>query len=238
MTRVGATGGLGWHLRALRYRRPLWAGYRDETSRFLKDWSREALSPANIDELIIVGASAGWSLPAEWVCTFSSVVLIDPDPLAPWLFKRNHPARAAQAQTWIRKDFQAALPELLIARPRAAILFNNLMGQLRLVSSDLNATERQIAQIKSQLTDRYWASFHDRLSGDWKHANQSAATLRSSGAVSNGELAKSFGRGGEWLDHLTSEVLPCGVTRVLYPWRITPDRLHVVEAGWMAPGPL
>jgi hypothetical protein len=238
MTGVGSTGGLGWHLRAWRYRRSLWANYLAQTASFLEDWSSQSLKSAQVSELIIVGASAGWSLPVNWVRGFSSLVLIDPDPLAPWLFKRNHPVPAGQTRTWIRRDFQAALPDLLNAQPRAAILFNNLLGQLRLMSKDLDATEQALAQIQSLLAGRHWASFHDRLSGDWTHAQQSAATIRvagTAGTVSNDELAKSYGRGGEWLDHLTSQVLPPDTPRVIYPWRITPDRLHVVEAGWVAP---
>jgi hypothetical protein len=236
MNRVGSTGGLGWHLRALRYKRSLWANYLDQTASFLEGWSNQSLKPALVSELIIVGASAGWSLPADWVRGFSSLVLIDPDPLAPWLFKRNHPVPAGQTRQWVRKTFEPVLPHLLEARPRAAILFNNLLGQLRLVTKDLDTTEQQLAQIKTQLDDRHWASFHDRISGDWTHAQQSAATLRSAGPVSNEDLAKSFGCGGEWLDHLTSQVLPPDTPRVIYPWRITTDRLHVVEAGWVAPG--
>jgi hypothetical protein len=235
MNRVGSSGGLGWHLRAWRYRHSLWANHLDQTHRFLADWSSQSLKPAQVGELIVVGASAGWSLPADWVRGFSSLVLIDPDPLAPWLFKRNHPLPTGQSRAWIRRDFQTELPGLLKARPQAAILFNNLLGQLRLMSKDLDATEGQLEQIKTQLLGRHWASFHDRLSGDWTHAQQSAAAIRAAGTVSNDELAKSYGRGGEWLDHLTSQVLLADTPRVIYPWRITPDRLHVVEAGWVAP---
>lgn len=238
MTGVGSTGGLGWHLRAWRYRRSLWPNYLDQTHHFLAEWFSQSLKPAEVNELIVVGASAGWSLAADWVRGFSSIVLIDPDPLAPWLFKRNHPVPAGQTRQWVREAFEPGLPDLLEARPRAAILFNNLLGQLRLVSKDLDATERQLEQIKTQLVGRHWASFHDRLSGDWTHAQQSAATIHTAGTLSNDELAKSFARGGEWLDHLTNQVLPTDTPRVIYPWRITPDRLHVVEAGWVAPGPL
>ncbi len=227
--------GVGWHLRALRYRRSLWANYLAQTASFLEDWSNQSLKPAQVSELIIVGASAGWSLPSDWVRGFSSLVLIDPDPLSPLLFKRNHPVPAGQARTLIRRDFRTALPDLLIAQPRAAILFNNLLGQLRLVSKDLDATEQELVQIQSQLTGRHWASFHDRLSGNWAHAQQSAAAIHTADTLSNDELAKSFGRGGEWLDHLTSQILPTNTPRIIYPWCITPDRLHVVEAGWVAP---
>ena len=236
MTGVGSTGGLGWHLRAWRYRRSLWVNYLAQTASFLEDWSSQSLKPAQVGELIVVGASAGWSLPANWVRGFSSIALIDPDPLAPWLFKRNHPVPAEQTRKWVRKAFETVLPDLLEAQPRAAFLFNNLLGQLRLVSTDLDTTERQLEQIKTQLDDRHWASFHDRLSGDWTHAQQSAAAIHAAGTVSNDELAKSYGRGGEWLDHLTSQVLPADTPRVIYPWRTTPDRLHAVEAGWVAPG--
>ena len=235
MNGVGSTGGLGWHLRALRYRRSLWAGYLTYTAQFLEDWSSQALQPAGVDQLVVVGASAGWSLPPQWLRGFSAIMLIDPDPLAPWLFKRNHPLQSRQTRQWLRQTFESVLPECLAARPQAAVLFNNLLGQLRLVSPDLDATERQLAQIRASLMGRHWASFHDRLSGDWAQAQRSTPVLRASGPIDNAALTKSFAKGGEWLDHLTSQVLPTNAPRIIYPWRITPDRLHVVEAGWVAP---
>ena len=81
----------------------------------------------------------------------------------------------------------------------------------------------------------HWASFHDRLSGDWDQAQQSGGTLFAEGSVNNACLTKTYAKGGQWLDHLTADVLPQTSRRWVYPWRITPDRLHVVEAGWVAP---
>ena len=236
MARVGQTGGLGWHLKAWRYRQRLWAGYLEQTHAFLKDWSEQSLEPAGVKRLIIVGASAGWSLPASWVQSFDELVLIDPDPVAPWLFSRNHSKPAGQHREWIRKDFRQVLPGLLASPKPTAVLFNNLLGQLRLTSKDLEATEAQLGDLKTQLAGVHWASFHDRLSGDWDTAQQSAGTMVAEGFVDNAFLTKTYAKGGEWLDHLTADVLPQTSRRWIYPWRITPDRLHVVEAGWVATG--
>ncbi len=236
MARVGQTGGLGWHLKAWRYRQRLWAGYLRQTKDFLEDWSNQSLEPAGVKRLIVVGASAGWSLPAGWLRSFDELVLIDPDPLAPWLFKRNHPKPAGQHREWIRKDFRQVLPGLLASPKPTAVLFNNLLGQLRLTSKDLEATEAQLGDLKTQLAGVHWASFHDRLSGDWDQAQQSAGTMVAEGFVDNACLTKTYAKGGEWLDHLTANVLPQTSRRWIYPWRITPDRLHVVEASWVAPG--
>ena len=235
MARVGQTGGLGWHLKAWRYRQLLWAGYLEQTHTFLKDWSEQSLEPAGIRRLVIVGASAGWSLPASWVWGFDELVLIDPDPLSPWLFKRNHPNSEHQHRQWVRQDFRQVLPNLLAAPKPTAVLFNNLLGQLRLTSKDLEATEAQLGELKTELARVHWASFHDRLSGDWRTAQQSAGTMVAEGSVDNARLTKAYAKGGEWLDHLTADVLPQTSRRWVYPWRITPDRLHVVEAGWVAP---
>jgi hypothetical protein len=57
MARVGQTGGLGWHLKAWRYRQRLWAGYLQQTKDFLEGWSDQSLEPAGIRRLVIVGAS-------------------------------------------------------------------------------------------------------------------------------------------------------------------------------------
>ena len=59
--------------------------------------------------------------------------------------------------------------------------------------------------------------------------------MTAEGPLDNACLTKAYAKGGEWLDHLTANVLPQTCARRLYPWRITPDRLHVVEAGWVAP---
>ncbi|MEY4724986.1 MAG: hypothetical protein RL043_1135 [Pseudomonadota bacterium] len=235
MARVGQTGGLGWHLKAWRYRQRLWAGYLQQTKDFLEDWSNRSLEPAGIRRLVIVGASAGWSLPAGWVQSFDELVLIDPDPLVPWLFNRNHSKPAGQHREWIRKDFRQVLPGLLAVPKPTAVLFNNLLGQLRLTSKDLEATEAQLGDLKTQLAGVHWASFHDRLSGDWDQAQQSAGAMTAEGSIDNASLTKAYAKGGEWLDHLTADVLPQTSKRWIYPWRITPDRLHVVEAGWVAP---
>jgi hypothetical protein len=236
MARVGQTGGLGWHLKAWRYRQRLWAGYLQQTKDFLEGWSDQSLEPAGIRRLVIVGASAGWSLPAGWVQSFDELVLIDPDPLAPWLFERNHSKPAGHRREWIREDFRQVLPPLLAASKPTAVLFNNLLGQLRLTSKDLEATEAQLGDLKTQLVGVHWASFHDRLSGDWDTAQQSARTMVAEGSVNNACLTKTYAKGGEWLDHITADVLPQTSRRWIYPWRITPDRLHVVEASWVAPG--
>jgi hypothetical protein len=235
MARVGQTGGLGWHLKAWRYRQRLWAGYLQQTKAFLEDWSDRSLGPAGIRRLIIVGASAGWSLPTGWLRSFDELVLIDPDPLAPWLFGRNHPNSERQHRQWVRQDFRQVLPNLLAAPKPTAVLFNNLLGQLRLTSKDLDATEAQLGELKTQLAGLHWASFHDRLSGDWAQAQQSGGTLFAESSMDNAHLTKTYAKGGQWLDHLTADVLPQTSRRWVYPWRITPDRLHVVEAGWVAP---
>jgi hypothetical protein len=235
MARVGQTGGLGWHLKAWRYRQRLWAGYLQQTKSFLEDWSDRSLEPAGVRRLVIVGASAGWSLPASWVRAFDELVLIDPDPLSPWLFGRNHPNSERQHREWVRQDFRQVLPGLLASPNPKAVLFNNLLGQLRLTSADLEATEAQLGNLKTQLASVHWASFHDRVSGDWVQAQQSAGAMFAEGLVGSADLTKTYAKGGEWLDHLTADVLPQTSRRRAYPWRITPDRLHVVEAGWVAP---
>jgi hypothetical protein len=169
------------------------------------------------------------------VQSFDELVLIDPDPLAPWLFGRNHPTSDRQHREWIREDFRQVLSNLFAAPKPTAVLFNNLLGQLRLTSKDLEATEAQLGELKTQLAGVHWASFHDRLSGDWDQAQQSGGTMVAEGSVDNACLTKTYAKGGQWLDHLTADVLPQTSRRWVYPWRITPDRLHVVEAGWVAP---
>ncbi|MGA1178962.1 MAG: hypothetical protein ACO3UK_08105, partial [Burkholderiaceae bacterium] len=104
----------------------------------------------------------------------------------------------------MRQDFRQVLPSLLAAPKPTAVLFNNLLGQLRLTSKELEATEAQLGDLQNQLAGVHWASFHDRLSGDWDQAQQSEGTIVTGGSVDNAYLTKAYAKGGEWLDHLTA----------------------------------
>ncbi len=75
-------GGLVYHLRALRHR-PLWRAYSDRLAGWLQAWN----PPCR--ELVLIGPSAGWTLPAAFLAGFGQVHVLEPDPLARRLLGRR-----------------------------------------------------------------------------------------------------------------------------------------------------
>ena len=85
-----------------------------------------------------------------------------------------------------------------------------------------------------RLKYRNWASFHDRLSGDWNTALPMPETFEATDTLNAADLAEKLGLSGEWLDHMTDAVLPPDTRRMLAPWPIVPNWMHVVEFGSVA----
>jgi hypothetical protein len=46
-------------------------------------------------------------------------------------------------------------------------------------------------------------------------------------------LLASVGAEGEWLDHLTAEVLPPQTHGQMIPWAFKPRHWHWLQAGWV-----
>ena len=218
--RPDRSGGLNWHLRALARRGKLWRPFRDELANFLARWQPSTQS------LILAGPSAGWCLPPAFLTRFDRIVAVDPDPWAKFLFRRLHPE--ARIVRWIKGDFFAVMPDLLAAEPDAAILFCNMLGQLRFAGRDAEDADRLIAGIAPALAGRPWASFHELLSGE---TGTTPRRLPLAGPPHHEALLKQLGLSGEWLDHAASHVLPQTMPREIVPWRFAPGRLHLVEMG-------
>jgi hypothetical protein len=135
-------------------------------------------------------------------------------------------------------DGRAGLDGLLRERPRASLLFCNLLGQLQLGLTDEEQAAWRAAfrgRIGPELASRRWASFHDRWSMDRRaSASPLPVELRFEHAPSDDELgAALFGSAGasvEVLDHETSDLFPEAAPRRYFTWQLTPTALHVVEA--------
>ena len=225
---MSPSGGLLWHLRALRYRRH-WRPFRAAIGRWLEDW------PHGRDHLLLLGPSAGWCLPSAFLAGFRSIHAVDLDPLAPWLFDRLHGAglrRAAVGVRWQQADIFATLGPLLRSFPQHAVLFGNILGQRRLYCSDVATAEADLRRLTGALRGRVWASFHDRLSIDREVAGRPVEAVQASRSLASEELAMRFGGGGVWTDHLTAEVIAGDVACLYLPWPLMPGRLHIVEAAW------
>lgn len=218
------SGGLQWHLRALRNHR-LHKPFRESISEFLHAWH-----PGG-SQLILVGPSAGWFLPKSFLGRFLQLTLIDLDTSAPFFFALRH-GRSLQhvgTQTmWVHTDFIEYLPRVLMTHPNSAVLFCNVLGQLGLERDDY---ETQLGKLSTLLAGRRWASFHDRYSTQLPKGSSVDASAFTSRENMNARMLRERGFVGEWTDHGTDTVLPSGILRHYFPWRIVPDRLHWIEAG-------
>ena len=237
MSLVSLSGGLFYHLKALRYASTLWVPFR----RHVAAWLARALPPG--DELILVGPSAGHCLPLTQLDRFARVDILEPDPLARrWLATRLPHARVEVE----RRDLlvepllsgRSGLRELLARRPRASVLFCDLLGQVQLELIE----ERQLLfqrrfrdEIVPLLAGRRWASFHDRWSLD-RSLDEPAvpASVVFDHLPSDEELGRAwFGVEGSdvtVLDHGTRELFTEPGPRRYFAWQITPHALHIVEA--------
>jgi len=209
---VDLTGGLRWHMRAFARRAGLWAPFRFALAQWLETWR------PNADRLLLVGPSAGWCLPTSFLARFSQISAVDLDPAARVLFGLNHAALRGRL-VWRTEDFFADRARILEEHADRAVLLCNLAGQRRF-------------RLRAALEGRDWASFHDLMSGPCAFA---PLWPRSLDARPDGErLLRDYGLDGEWLDHLTADLLPPAQARMILPWRFKRDRLHLVEAGWVA----
>ena len=240
---MNPSGGLRWHWRAWRSA-TLWS----PTSVQIADWLASVQPRSN--RLLLLGPSAGWMLPTEWLLRFDSIDAIDIDPFAGWLFGWRH--GAALKAAGIRWHYQtgdaiAALPRLLTAHPRACVLLDNLLGQLRFHAppwqDPMVFTSLQLAEIKRLLHGREWGSVHDLLSGpaeglppeqDFPAARRSMATQTAEHPLDVAWLAAAKPQ-GEWLDHLTDQVFPVGTPLHDMAWAFSPDYWHWLQAGWVHP---
>jgi hypothetical protein len=179
-------------------------------------------------------------MPTAFLASFRCIHVVDLDPLAPWLFNRLHGAglrRSGVSVSWQRADIFDTLVPLLKSHPAHAILFGNMLGQHRYYCSDVSSAEAHLQWLTGQLQGRVWASFHDRLSVDWKSGSDAPERVGAPRSLSSDQLARRFGsRGccGIWTDHLTEGVITGDVECLYLPWHLLPGRLHLVEAAWHA----
>jgi|GEM_PF-855129 len=167
----GKSGGLSYHTTALRFRR-LWAPFLQHVNDWLNSW------PTPQSDLIIFGASAGWTLPSHFLARFERVIVVEPDPAARFLLRRRFP----KVQNWICHDQTDLLPwfvsthsnqlkKFLDKYPDAAVLFSNLLGQIPLIwPRELSPEEWGHCNLVfiDALERRNWASYHDLLSASCK----------------------------------------------------------------------
>jgi hypothetical protein len=149
-----------------------------------------------------------------------------------------------------RHDAIAHLPALLAQHPQACLWFDNLLGQLRYRFGDTDAAQDRLRQLHHDLRGHPWGSVHDAYSGRVRaHPTAINAPLalaferNTSGVVHAGRafthsdwaqhLLASVGAEGEWLDHLTAEVLPPQTPGHMIPWAFNLRHWHWLQVGWV-----
>jgi hypothetical protein len=245
---VSGTGGLNWHLRALRSRRA-WRPTAQAIASALSLWRPKAV------ELLLIGPSAGWMLPTAWLARFRTIHAYDLDVFAAPLFDFRHSKALKAIGTQVihyREDAITHLPRLLAEHPQAAVWFDNVLGQLRYIERDEKRLAQQLAAVKAALRYREWGSVHDWLSGTvqsppaiqnvparWVHLNDQGRQL----ALADGTKAKTdeeiqrllaqVGAVGVWQDHGCLDMLPLNTRRYWMPWAFSSSHWHWLELGWV-----
>lgn len=217
---LSAAGGLVYHLRALRHR-PLWRPYAGQLAGWLQAWS----PPCR--RLVLIGPSAGWTLPAAFLHGFEQVQVLEPDPLARRLLAWRFPAVPFCFDRLDCLGDRDGPARLVRAYPDAALLFANVLGQqvATPVLEDSTGLRRALAA-------QHWASCHDVLSA----ARAPHGTLPATAAgLDAAALAERLwgGSGLEVCDHDTLGL--GGAPGPLALWPLTPHAWHIIE--WIEHAP-
>lgn len=191
-------------------------------------------------QLVLIGASAGWMLPTDWLAQFEEVHAWDIDPLAAPLFRWRHGRTLTRHGVRLRLhtgDGLAALKTCVQALPEAFFWFDNVLGQLRFTSQDLPSVERQLRQIQHHMRSVAWGSVHDRMSGPCVAGSTLPVALPSQAPwPMEAPVAQAWlhqmGAISPWLDHLTENVLPPGTPVQHTAWPFKPGYAHWLEMGW------
>jgi hypothetical protein len=247
---MNLTGGLAWHWLAWRSK-ARWA----PTSQAIEKWllsdaqathARQTQTQTQTQtqaqpSLLLIGASAGWMMSSQWLQQFARVDTFDIDPWSALLFKRRHGKALQATRTELHchtRDALQDLPALLSEHPQACVFFDNVLGQLRFQSSaaDWQQVERRLKQLKVQLKGREWGSLHDRMSGQTTQhiATTSDLPVRHPDWHDQHWLTHLKAQ-SPWLDHLTQDVFPTGVSVKDFGWNFSSNYRHWLQAGWVRP---
>ena len=194
-------------------------------------------------QLVLIGGSAGWMLPTEWLIQFEEVHAWDIDPLAAPLFRWRHGQALKREGTRLNLhtgDGLAQLDELTRTIPTAFFWFDNVLGQLRFTDPSPDAVEQRLNHLQRQLKTVAWGSVHDRMSGPHTPGTHFSVARHSVAGWAMETLEGQtwllqMGAISPWLDHLTEGVLPKGTPVQHTAWPFKPRYAHWLEMGWTGP---
>ncbi len=236
-------GGLRYHLRGWRYATSLWQPFRLALAEWLYGWQ----PPER--RLVLVGPSGGWCLQPFLFERFDEVICLEPDPIAHAIFRRKlarAPLDARPKLRFVTDDHLLAEPsrlvELVEREGDVALLFSNVLGQLRPLIGAETSDDARLAAIRGAVArataGRSWASFHDRVSGSIapeldsvSHAParlDDTAILRRFYPLLLDESATRSADFPELLDHLTRGFFPAERAHAYFCWPLMPGVFHLI----------
>jgi hypothetical protein len=230
-------GGLRYHARALLGARR-WAPFRAALAGWLAEFE------PGVKRAVLVGPSAGYTFPDAFLQRFTSLTVLEPDPIAAFLLARRLRALGvARVQLETRDHLilpllqgGSGLEELLGADPALCLIFGNVLGQTRFLLPE-NEFERFKSAFRERLLPlflgRAWLSFHDRVSGQLAprfHAPY-RATARLDDAALLRELYPSEPAAGtvELFDHHSEGFFPSTLPHAYFDWQIDGTHHHLIE---------
>jgi hypothetical protein len=241
---LNEAGGLRYHWRGFRYAENLWTPFRFALAEWLYAWEPPE------KKLVVVGASGGWCVQPFFFERFGEVLCLEPDPVAHFVFRRRLARAPLEARPRLRFESRdhllaepAALVRLLDAEGEAAVLFTNVLGQLRVLLGADTPDDVRLAAVREAVREatrsRSWASFHDRVSGVLEP--QLDAPARAATRLTDAEMLRRFfpaleasapraDGSGELLDHLTGGFFPAERPHAYFSWQLMPGVFHLIEA--------
>jgi hypothetical protein len=216
-----------YHVRALRYRGSLWQSHLDSVSRFVRSWN----CPPH---LILIGPSAGYSLPLDWLARFDSLTVVEPG----WFARRAFGSKLVALQKPVRHfgaplafERPGFLDPLGADLSRSGVLFCNVLGQVRVKSQ-----EALHESLQKTLAGVSWASYHDRFSASdpvWTYPDGEVSRVYPTEELIPPPPRKklSLRKAPVVQEHLASDALSSlAPKRVRYwDWQITPRQVHLIE---------
>lgn len=234
---LNPAGGLRYHLRAL-LGSAGWAPFRDSLAGWLAEFE------PSTRRALLVGPSAGYTFPDAFLRRFTTLTVLEPDPVAGWLLMRRLRRLGIAELRWERED-QLLQPLLhgtpgiaarLRSDPGLCLVFGNVLGQTRFLLSDADFDDFKAAfraELWPLLATRSWLSFHDRLSG--KLAPSFSMPLRAPSRLDDAAVlhrlydANSPSAPVELFDHQSDGFFPSDSPHTYFNWRIDRERYHLIE---------
>lgn len=216
------SGGLGYQIRALRYRRNLWRPFVTQVEHWVNNWQVQT------KHLVIVGSNAGYTLPKSFIQRFEQVTLIEPDPIARLIFRRRF--SFVQCDSFNLDCFTTPHNLKFLAQQfsEAAILFSNVIGQM--LSEETHQSWR--SDLHSTLSNCTWASYHDVISTTLNPTSRIARQVNIAACSSTLEqILPLFWQDDtiSLIDHHTFALGGENTTHQYAVWSLTPKQHHLIE---------